>query len=405
MLNTSQTSPQAVHHTTPMRVLIATPRFLPHMGGVENHVYQVSRRLLRDGHQVRVLTADASGKLPPAETIDGIRIERFPARPQNSDVYFAPALGQAIRAAAAERAADVLHVQNYLTAVAPIAMAAARRVRLPYVVTFHGGGHSQSWRNAIRRAQGLALRPLLMGASQLVATARFEVEHYGQRLGLPCEKFVYIPNGCDIHTGHIESTPNREHPLIISMGRLERYKGHQRVLAAMPHVLRQQPAARLRLLGNGPYEAELRAMTSKLGLEGVVEIGGLPMADRNGMARTLSTASLVVLMSEFETHPMGALEAIALGCNTLVAQTSGLSELAENGWARAVALDASPETLAQAMLAHLMSTRPAGWQAPQLPTWDDCTHELVQLYRTHGVRAPQKAAVSTQAAIIEGSHV
>jgi hypothetical protein len=42
------------------------------------------------------------------------------------------------------------------------------------------------------------------------------------------------------------------------------------------------------------------------------------------MAELLATVSLVVLMSEFETHPLVALEAAAAGCRLLVADGSGL---------------------------------------------------------------------------------
>ncbi len=42
------------------------------------------------------------------------------------------------------------------------------------------------------------------------------------------------------------------------------------------------------------------------------------------MAELLATVRLVVLMSEFETHPLVALEAAAAGCRLLVADGSGL---------------------------------------------------------------------------------
>ena len=47
-----------------MRLLIATPRAFPYMGGVENHVYQVSRRLAQAGLSVTVVSTDPDGKLP-----------------------------------------------------------------------------------------------------------------------------------------------------------------------------------------------------------------------------------------------------------------------------------------------------------------------------------------------------
>ena len=83
----------------------------------------------------------------------------------------------------ARRPWDVVHVQCYHTLVAPLAMLRALTLGIPYVVTFHGGGHSSELRNRSRGAQRLLLRPLLRRARRLVAVARFEIEQYGEELG------------------------------------------------------------------------------------------------------------------------------------------------------------------------------------------------------------------------------
>jgi len=44
--------------------------------------------------------------------------------------------------------------------------------------------------------------------------------------------------------------------LIVSGGRLERYKGHHRAIAALPELIRRVPDARLYVVGTGPYEGE-----------------------------------------------------------------------------------------------------------------------------------------------------
>ena len=63
------------------------------------------------------------------------------------------------------------------------------------------------------------------------------------------------------------------------------------------------------------------------------------------MADEIARSSLVVLMSEYETQPLAVLEAVALGRPVLVADTSGMTELAERGLAVAVPLDTHPQIL------------------------------------------------------------
>jgi len=59
------------------------------------------------------------------------------------------------------------------------------------------------------------------------------------------------------------------------------------------------------------------------------------------MAEMLSQAMLVALLSEYEAHPVAVMEALALRRPVLVADTSGMRELAEQGFARSVSLDSN----------------------------------------------------------------
>jgi glycosyltransferase involved in cell wall biosynthesis len=328
------------------------------------------------GMQVTVLTTDPSGQLPAAVRMENVDIRRVRAWPAKRDYYWAPDLLHWI----VPGDWDIVHVQSYHTLVAPLAMWAALRAGCPYLVTFHGGGHSSRLRHLLRGVQLALLRPLLARAQCLIATAKFEIPLFVKALRLPSDRFAYIPNGCDLPK---LSLPTLTHPgsdLLISIGRLERYKGHQHVIAALPHVLRQRPEVRLLIAGSGPYEAELRRMAERLGVANRVEIRAIPASDRIEMATCLSQAALVLLLSEYETHPMAILEALALGRPVLVSDTSGLKELAQRHYVRAIPVHSSAIEVAEAILDQL--NQPSVSPQLDLPTWDDCTADLMQLYGT-----------------------
>jgi glycosyltransferase involved in cell wall biosynthesis/GT2 family glycosyltransferase len=362
-----------------LRVLMVTPRSPLRQGGVEKHVMEVSRRLLAAGVGVEVLCTEPGGPPVSEEVRDGVRIRSVRAWPANRDWCFAPRLWREM----SRRPWDLVHVQSYHTFVAPLAMLRALRLGLPYVLTFHGGGHSSGLRNQIRVTQRRALRPLLARAARLIAVARFEIEQYGRELRLEPERFVLIPNGTDLAFADAPSPApgaSNGRTTIATIGRLERYKGHHRVLAAFPEVLKLDPEAVLEVVGSGPYEAELRQQAEQLGVADRVEFGSVPPDQPAAMAELLSHVSLVVLMSEFETHPLVALEAAAAGCRLLVADASGLAELAHDGFARAVPLEESPAGLAQAVVEEL--GKPAPTKRPRLSSWDDCAEALLELYRS-----------------------
>jgi glycosyltransferase involved in cell wall biosynthesis len=367
---------------SPLRVLIVTPRYLPEIGGVENHVHAVATRMAAGGEaSVTVLTTDLAGDLAPHDCDGDADVLRVRAYPRSRDWRYAPALARVLRGGDW----DVVHLQSYHTFVAPQAMAAAARARIPYVVTFHGGGHSDWLRHRVRGLQRALLRPLLARAAALIATARFEIDEYASALRIPAERFVLIPNGFDLPppASGAEHSPGGR-PLIASLGRLERYKGHQRVIAALPAVRAAEPAARLWVAGSGPYEAELRKLVSRLGLDDAVEISSVPLGERAEMARRLSDVDLAVALSEFETHPMAALEVLSLHRPLLVATGSGLGELADRGYARAIDPHAPPEQVAAAILRELRD--PLAPARAEFPSWDDCAAQLLALYRR--VRSP-----------------
>jgi glycosyltransferase involved in cell wall biosynthesis len=304
-----------------------------------------------------------------------VKIRRVRAWPAERDYYFAPGIYTHIRTGSW----DVVHVQCYHTLVTPLALLAARRAKIPFILTFHSGGHSSRARNAVRGIQRRILRPLLAPAARLIGVSQFEADFFHRHLQLPGAQFVIIPNGSQLPRVEEQSEPAEPGPLLVSVGRLEQYKGHQRIIQALPHILAECPDARLRIAGTGPYEGELRRLTQDLGLADRVVIGPIPPADRQGMARLLSQAALVTLLSDYEAHPVAVMEALALGRPVLVTDTSGLREIATRWGVPCIPLASPAPTIAAAVLEQLR--RPWYPPAVELPTWDGCANALLALYQ------------------------
>lgn len=361
---------------TPLRLLVATPSSPLRHGGVERHVLEVTHRLRAAGVEIEVLCSDPGG---PARTerLGDVPLHVVPAWPADRDWRLAPGIWRGI----ARGRWDIVHVQSYHTFVAPLAMIRALCIGVPYVVTFHGGGHSSGLRHRLRGTQRRVLGPLLRRAARLVAVARFEIDEYGPALGVPAERFALIPNGVEvpeIPPSDRGSLGSGDEVVIATIGRLERYKGHHRVIEALPEVVRTFPRARLLVVGSGPYEADLRRRVDRLGLGGRVEFTQVPAGDAAGMGRLLSGVDLVALLSEFETHPLTGLEAAAAHRRLIVAATAGLRDLAGQGLARAVPLELAPDDLGAAMVSELHEPPPC--RAVELPSWDDCASSLLALY-------------------------
>lgn len=355
------------------RVLVVAARFVPDVGGTESHIYEVTRRLARrDDLDLTVLTTDRSGRRPARQQLEGFTVLRCRAYPRRRDYYLAPGIYRQVRAGNW----DLVHCQGVHTAVPVLAMLAARRARIPYLVTFHTGGHSSGVRNRMRNVQWRALGPLLRGAARVVAVSRFEQRIFQQACHIDPARFRIIQNGGDLPRGDGAAgvVPGR----IVSSGRLERYKGHQRVIEALPIVRQSVPDATLRILGSGPYEGQLRSLISTLGLGTCVTIESIAADDRETMARSLGEAAAVAALSEYEAHPVAVMEALALGVPAIGLDTAGIGDLVQDGLVRGVPRDSSPAAIAGALVAALQDGRTRG--GAELPTWDTAAAGLADVY-------------------------
>ncbi len=60
-----------------MKILFFTRLFFPHIGGVEKHVLEISKELIKRGHKVTVITEDLDGT-SSKEKFDEIDVYRIP---------------------------------------------------------------------------------------------------------------------------------------------------------------------------------------------------------------------------------------------------------------------------------------------------------------------------------------
>ncbi len=354
-----------------MNILMVWARFFPEMGGIETHMYEVGKRLQADGHRVTILTTDRSGTLPAKEIVSDMDVVRVRAWPRNSDIYLAPGVAWAIL----RSRWDVIHIQGYHTLVAPLAMIAAWLSRQMYVITFHSGGHSSAVRRSLRGLQHRILRPLVRRAAQRIGVSEYEAATFSRTMKIDPAQFMVIPNGVTPFTAPARSLSTTD--TIVSIGRLERYKGHHRAIEAFAHLLPQKPHTDLHIVGAGPYREELIELAHRLGVEDHVHIYAIDPSDRERLMDTVGNASLVVLLSDYEAHPVAVMEALSLRRKVLATHCSGFIELAARDWISTVPPEANADEIANAMLQAMEDPCCAD---VRLPSWDNAAHMIENVY-------------------------
>ena len=167
--------------------------------------------------------------------------------------------------------------------------------------------------------------------------------------------------------------------LVVSVGRIERYKGHHKAIEALPYLLKTRPEARVEILGAGPYEAELLALAEELGVADRVTIRFIPPVDRALMGECIARAGVMTLLSDYEAHPVAVMEALdrraaRRGQPDVGAHRARRPRLGGGcGPARERRGDRSRPS-------NDSSTTPSCPDPADLPTWETCVAGVVDTY-------------------------
>ena len=187
-----------------------------------------------------------------------------------------------------------------------------------------------------------------------------------------------IRNGCEpLPVDHSAEIPEGS-PLLVSVGRLERYKGHHRILGAVPAILAQAPDARLVLVGSGPYEQPLRAMASRLGVSDRVSICAFGPERRGAMGKLVADADVMCLLSESNPTRSPSWKRSGRVPMRLLRTPPGFPSLDAQAWPRRLPSRRRPS---KSRPRRSQSRRRAPPPPPALPSWDDCAEQLHRLYR------------------------
>ncbi len=147
-------------------------------------------------------------------------------------------------------------------------------------------------------------------------------------LQLTDKKFPVIPHGINVpEMERIRRTKLKidDHELII-VGRLEKIKGHEFLVNAMPKVLSRFPSTRLKVLGEGSCAGELIKQIKALGLEDKVDFLGF----QSDPYSFILQSDIVVLPSLFEAFGLVYIESFALGVPVVAFDTAAGNEIMKN---------------------------------------------------------------------------
>lgn len=326
-----------------MRICLVNALFHPFSGGVEKHMYELSRELVRQGVDVTVVTAKLRGT-QAYEEIDGVKVHRIPCLEIKIPGFYPPPMISApgfvrhLKRLDERYDFDIIHLQNRYFVAFDAAALYCRLKRKPFMMTIHNArpvgismpiaiaGLAYDW---LIGRWPFALADRIIAVSEWV---RGDIAKYGIDAG----KIIPVHNGINVDSFRPSDAKNvrsqygiGDDPMLLFVGRMITQKGIPYLIDAMPLILEEHPRAKLLLVGRGSALKGLKAKVAAMGLERSVLFSGYMSEEM--LKEAYGTCDLFVLPSVWEVLPIAVLEAMSSGKPVVCTDAGGDREMVRDG--------------------------------------------------------------------------
>lgn len=300
--------------------------YIPDISGTSVMVHNMAKDLVERGHSVTILTSNTMNFRPTnmdkEEIIDGVKIVRFKSLPlfPYRYLYFTPALIRKIF----HTDCDVLHIYShlptFLTVFSTIAgkLAGKNLILTPIYHPERNVVYSGTFQKILGKMYDGIIGPLILKlTNHITALTRTEKQYY-DNLGI--ENTYLVPDGLPLQDS-LGVSPSEEQlvnfasrfnvdesKLIISVGRVEKRKGYEILIAAFKKVYETHKNVKLLIIGKdwGAME-ELEDLVRSTDMSERIIFTGL--ISKTDLDCAYKTCTMVVHPARFETICRIALEA------------------------------------------------------------------------------------------------
>ena len=346
-----------------MKILMLTWEYPPRVvGGIARVVYDLSKTLIKDGHDVTVVTYK-EGDAPYFEDDKGVkvyRVDNYMINPNNFIDWIMQLnfnlIAKANELIAKEGNFDVIHAHDWLVAYA--AKTLKNSYNIPIVATIHAteSGRNSGIHDETQRYINDTEWMLTYEASEVIVNSNYMKNELQRLFGLPYEKINVVPNGVNLNLFNgVERDYNfrrrfamDNEKIILFMGRLVYEKGIQHLIAAMPKILNGYHDSKLIICGKGGMLDELKAEANALGLGQKVYFAGY--MNGKDVQRMYKAADIAVFPSTYEPFGIVALEAMLSENPVVVSDVGGLNEIVQHRENGMKSYAGNPNSIADSIL-------------------------------------------------------
>lgn len=332
------------------------------VGGLGTYAAEITRNMILQGHDISVFTMNTDiGSLPTREIWHGIDVHR-PLHVDISDslpimladdikkwgrgtqffsevlVYNCLSASKLVQDLVRKEKFnyDIVIAHDWLSMIAGVAV--KKELGLPFVFHVHSTERGRTMGNGSDVISGFEERGAQM--ADIIVTVSHAMKSELIESGFPAEKIRVCYNGVDPKKYSLDSVSEEEikevrhrygvndnDPMVLFLGRLVGVKGVDKLILAIPNVLKEIPNLKLVIVGIGGMQLYLEKLVHDLNLHDSVKFRFEFIPEKERIAH-YAACDVAVFPSLYEPFGIVALEALSMK-KPVVVGAAGISGMRE----------------------------------------------------------------------------
>lgn len=330
-----------------MRIVILGDSFPPYVSGVTTYCVELSKWLLKFGHEVLILTPNQNGREVIPQGLEQAKIIYLPSIPTSYTnlrvcLPFTPRILLELR----KFGADIVDAQAP-SFLGIDALLSSKILKIPVVSTFHTFFASKEYLQMIfklnhvgllEKTGWLYLRWFYNSSNRIFVSTnnmyKILVSHKIQANKIDVISLLLDIDKTKILTGSETAVLKKKYKLgknvAVFVGRISKEKNFEYLINAWARVIKEEKDSNLLIIGGGIYENHLRKLADKAGVKDSVVMTGAIEHDTLLSSGILSACDVFVSGSTSETFGLTGIEAMAHKIPVVLVRSQGLCEIVDD---------------------------------------------------------------------------
>ena len=322
-----------------MKVVIVTPYFYPHTGGVESYTLNIARNLKALGWKVVIVTTSTEHLGVVADRFEGMKIYYLKTARTVSNTPLNLQWRHELKAIFAAEKPNVINGHTPVPYLADVAERASGAI--PFVLTYHNDLQKDTWpyKEVVKVLNRTMISRTLKRSTAIIATGEFYaaqspyLKPYGAKTSI-------VPPGVDLALFNPQVNDDslkgnyRGRRLLLFVGSLnksQQHKGMDTLIAAFAKIHAKHPDTYLVAVGAGNAIPDYEAQARRAGVSDSVEFTG--RIDDAQLARYYRLATVFAMPSTNNNEGFGMvfMEASASGLPVVGTSVGGIPYAVQAG--------------------------------------------------------------------------